>query len=207
MTGTEKPPQKEGSTEYTADDGKDVLFKSIKNSSDPHIRRYALYFLSQLKDQEHIGYFGALLRDPDKGVREQAMRALAASGQPGFDILSGLVGDSDWKVRYRACEALGLMHIKEALPLLVRALGDEKDHVRYMAAKSLGLIGEPDAELPLIDRINDENVFVRKMVAITLGKLGGKASVGALRKQLDIEHSGEVKKAILESISQIPIEP
>jgi HEAT repeat protein len=203
MTGTDKPSQKKGSTGYSADDGKDVLFKSIKNSSDPHIRRYATYFLGQLKDTEHLGYFAALLRDPDKGVREQAMRALAASGQPGFVILAGLVGDSDWKVRYRACESLGLMHNRDAVPYLVRALSDEKDHVRYMAAKSLGLIGEPDVEMPLIDRINDENDFVRKIIAVTLGKLGGKASVGALQKQLDIEQSAEVKKAILESISRI----
>jgi HEAT repeat protein len=203
MTGTDKSHQKEGRTGYSADDGKDVLFKAINNSDDPDIRRYATYFLGQLKDKEQIGYFAVLLRDPDKGVREQATIALAASGQPGFDMVSELINDSDWKVRYRACEALGLMHNRDAVPHLMNALSDEKDHVRYMAAKSLGLIGEPDAELPLIERINDENNFVRKIVAVSLGKLGGKASDAALRKQLDIEQSGEVKKAILESISQI----
>ena len=202
MTGTGKSPDK-GPKLPAPEDGKKALFGSIKNSSDPHVRRYATFFLGQLEGEEEITYLASLLRDSDKGVREQAMAALARSGQPGFAIISGLVTDPEWKVRYRACEALGLMRDINAVPLLIRALDDVKDHVRYMAAKSLGLIGDRRAEQPLIGRINDENKFVRKIVAGSLGKLGGNASVEALQKQLDTEQSDEVKKAISHSISQL----
>lgn len=202
MTGTGKSQEK-ASKLPAADDGKKALFGSIKSSTDPHVRRYATFFLGQLEDKEEIGSLAALLRDSDKGVREQATAALARSGQQGFAIISGLITDTDWKVRYRACEALGLMHEMNAVPFLIRALDDEKDHVRYMAAKSLGLIGDHHAIRALIGRINDENKFVRKIIAGSLGKLGGNASVEALQKQLGIEQSDEVKKAIRESISRI----
>lgn len=202
MTGTDESPKKNLPV-YSAEDGRKALYKSIENSSDPHVRRFATFFLGQMKNKEEIGYLGALLRDPDKGVREQATRALAESGQQGFDILSGLLRDKEWKVRYRACEALGMMQNRDAIPLLAAALDDEKDHVRYMAAKSLGMIGNQSAELPLIARINDENEFVRKSVAGSLGKLGGTASVDAFHKQLEFEQSGEVIKVIRGSISSI----
>ena len=205
MTESDKPPHTEPTkpTVYSGEDRKEVLYKSINNSSDPHIRRYATYFLGQLKGGREIGCLTALLRDPDKGVRKQAAIALASSGQEGFAVLSGLIDDPDWKVRYRVCEALGLMANRDALPLLAAALDDEKDHVRYMAAKSLGMLGEKDAERSLIPRLNDENVFVRKIVSVSLGKLGGKESAVALRKRLDTEQSEDVKNVILESIALI----
>ena len=202
MTESDKPSHKE-QTAYSGEDGKEVLFRSIENSSDPHIRRYATYFLGQMKGEKEVGYLAALLHDPDKGVRRQAAISLASSGQEAFAVLSGLIMDTDWKVRYRACEALGLMGNKDAVPLLVAALDDGKDHVRYMAAKSLGLLGERSAEGPLIQRIDDENIFVRKIVAISLGKIGGRASAEALKKRLENEPSEDVKKMIVGSISLI----
>ena len=78
MTETNKPQRKEP----TAEDGKEVLFRSVKNNSDPHIRQYATYFLGQMKGKEEIGCLAGLLRDPDKGVRRQAAIALASSGIP-----------------------------------------------------------------------------------------------------------------------------
>ena len=70
--------------------------------------------------------------------------------------------DPDWKVRYRAAEALGITGSKKAVPFLINSLDDPKDHVRYMAAKALGTLGSGDAEKALIARLGDENEFVRR---------------------------------------------
>jgi HEAT repeat protein len=156
----------------TLEDAKEGLFQSIKSSNDPHVRRYATFFLGQLKDKNEIGYLTALLRDPDKGVRAQAAMALAETGETAADQLISLLEDPDWKVRYRAAEALGLMHCQKAVPGLVISLEDEKDHVRYMAAKSLGEIGDSSVVQPLTRRLRDENEFVRKISAGALVKLG-----------------------------------
>lgn len=99
-----------------------------------------------------------------------------------------LLSDGDWKVRYRAAEALGLLGDGEAYaPPLVAALDDEKDHVRYMAAKGLGLLGDSRA-VGLLGRMrDDENEFVRRSAARSLGTIGGEDAVLALRKALEGE--------------------
>jgi HEAT repeat protein len=187
----------------TFEDAKEGLFRSIKSSDDPQVRRYATFFLGQLKDKEEIGYLAALLRDPDKGVREQATRALAGAGEPAAGQLIPLLEDTDWKVRYRAAEALGMMQNKKAVPLLIKALGDSKDHVRYMAVKSLGEIGENMAVQPVILGLKDENEFVRKSAAIALGKMGGQSAKEALSGGLIYEKSEAVRSSIRDAIALI----
>jgi HEAT repeat protein len=171
----------------TLEDAKEGLFRSIKSSDDPQVRRYATFFLGQLKDKNEIEYLTALLRDPDKGVREQATMAIVETGEPAVDLLIVLLDDPDWKVRYRAAEALGLMHSQKAVPCLISKLGDGNDHVRYMAAKSLGEIGDCSAEQPLIQRLGDDNEFVRRISTAALAKLGRTPAKGEPGKDPELK--------------------
>jgi HEAT repeat protein len=79
----------------------------------------------------------------------------------------------DWKIRYRAAEALGMIPGKSAVPALVNALEDEKDHVRYMAAKSLGKRRDGRAVAPLTACLKDENEYVRNAAAKALLMISG----------------------------------
>ncbi|MCP1663134.1 MAG: HEAT repeat domain-containing protein [Methanocalculus sp. MSAO_Arc1] len=103
------------------------------------------------------------LRDESKEVRNASTRVLASFGETALPGLAALLSDQWWVVRYRACEALGLMKRPEALPHLSAALSDEKDHVRYMAAKGLLLLGISSAVLDLRPLLEDENPYVRSM--------------------------------------------
>ena len=140
------------------------------------------------------------LSDRDKAVRAEAMHGLVAMGKPAVPACIVLLSDSDWKVRYRAAEALGLLGDGGAYAPLVAALDDEKDHVRYMVAKGLGLLGDSRAVERLGRMRDDENEFVRRSAARSLGTIGGEEAVVALREALEDETTDGVRATILEAL-------
>jgi len=113
------------------------------------------------------------LRNEDKNIRKDAAEILGAIGEEAIAPLAALLGDEWWVVRYRACEALGLMKETDAYPHLRAAVSDERDHVRYMAAKGLGRLAIPKAAEDLEPLLEDENPYVRKMAAESITRLRG----------------------------------
>ncbi|HUU76514.1 MAG TPA: HEAT repeat domain-containing protein [Methanoregulaceae archaeon] len=183
--------------------GKDVLVREGAGSSDPHVRGYALFMLGELKDPELLRYYVDRLRDPDKAVRAQAAAALAGLGEPALETLISLLNDQDWRIRYRAAEAIGLMKQAGGLHSLIEALSDEKDHVRYMAAKGLSQLKSQDAMGPLTDALSDSNEFVRTMAAKALVSIGGRETRNVLEKACRDEKDPQVKQVMEELIAQM----
>lgn len=153
-------------------------------------------------DEHDLQTLLARLSDPEKEVRAEAMHGLVRIGKPAVPACITLLQEDDWKVRYRAAEALGLIGDDGAYTPLIAALDDGKDHVRYMAAKGLGLLGDPHAVAHLTRMQRDENEFVRRIAARSLGMLGGEEAVEALRAALEIETTGGVREAILSALSE-----
>jgi HEAT repeat protein len=178
------------------DRGREVLKRSAVECPDPHTRRYAILLLSREKDPDLLPVYVAGLKDGDKGVREQSARALADIGDPASAVLMDLIRDKEWRVRYRAAEAFGLMAASPGTPVLIKVLHDEKDHVRYMAAKSLGLIGDPASLEPLIERLSDDNEFVRRIAAVSLAKIGLPRARSAITMAMEKERDPEVREAM-----------
>lgn len=178
------------------DRGRDVLKRSAVECPDPHARRYAILLLSREKDPDLLPVFVAGLKDGNKGVREQAARAMAELGDPAVEPLMDLLKDKEWRVRYRAAEAFGLMGYSPGTPVLIEALKDDKDHVRYMAAKALGLIGDPASLEPLIERLGDDNPFVRRIAAVSLSKIGLPRARSAITMAMEKEKDPEVREAM-----------
>lgn len=147
------------------DKGNEGLKRSVLESPDPHIRRYAVFLLGAERDPALIGALAAALDDPDKGVRAQAAVSLGETGAAAESTLVQLLGNENWRVRYRAAEALGMIPGRRNNPALIQALGDEKDHVRYMAAKALGACGDMHALASLVTCLQDENEYVRSAAA------------------------------------------
>ncbi len=143
------------------------------------------------------------LADPDKAVRAEAMQGLVAIGRPAVPACIALLQNADWRVRYRAAEALGLIGDAAAYAPLTAALGDEKDHVRYMAAKGLGLLGDPGAVSHLAAVQRDSNEFVRRSAAGSLGRIGGEEAIRALRAALADETADGVREAILAALHDV----
>jgi HEAT repeat protein len=176
--------------------GNEGLSYAVLNSPDPHIRRYSVLLLGSEQDPNNIDILVKALSDRDKGVREQAAKALGEVGKPAVPRLTMLNNHADWKVRYRAAEALGMIPETDSLSALVQFLDDEKDHVRYMAAKSLGKLRAIEAVEPLIRSLKDENEFVRKVAAESLGAIGGDPAKKALEEAEIRERSPRVIAAI-----------
>jgi HEAT repeat protein len=137
---------------------------------DPLTRKHAIYLLSMSRNPDDIDTFVRGLRDPEKAVRGQAARALADLGEPALQTLIFLLADPDWKVRYRAAEALGVMKRVEPRDTLRERLTDENDHVRYMAVKALGGIGDHSDREAVRACLQDKNPYVRKMARTVLGE-------------------------------------
>jgi len=141
-------------------------------AEDPLTRKHAIYLLGTTRNPDCVAIFIKALRDPEKAIRAQATLALAIIGEPARDRLIVLLEDHDWKVRYRAAEALGMMVEKRAVRPLIERLSDEKDHVRYIAVKSLGEICPEDAIKSIEPLLNDENPYVRRMADSVIRRLG-----------------------------------
>jgi FOG: HEAT repeat len=187
---------------YGADLGEEALVQAFEESADPGVKIYSLVFMGKMKDLKFMPLFVRAFHDSDKQVRLQATIALAALGEPAVPELLILLWDDDWKVRYRAAEALGLIRSRYAILPLVKALDDQKDHVRYMAAKSLGETGDRSATEPLISRLNDENEYVRRITVVSLLKLGGSAGVEAIRTAYEHESSEQVRNAMKDALAE-----
>jgi len=147
-----------------------VLATRALSDDDPLTRKHAIYLLSLTQNPEDIDIFTKALKDPEKEVRSQATRALAHMGEPALKELLSLLKDPDWRVRYRAAEALGLMKIREAGIPLIECLSDDNDHVRYMAVKALGQLGDDEILEAVKPCLQDNNPYVRGIAASILGQ-------------------------------------
>ncbi len=179
----------------------ELLVEQATQSGDPHVRRYALFVLGRTGDPRLKELFLSALRDTDKACRAQAAAALIGLGDTIVPDLVSLLSDPDWRVRYRAAEALGEIGNRASAGALVRALSDKKDHVRYMAAKGLGRTGNSGAVPALVGCLEDENPYVRKAAVLSLGKLGNSLIRDVVRKHLDREGTDFVREAIRNVLS------
>jgi len=180
-----------------------MLEREARASPDPHVRGYSLYLLGAEKDASKKSLFLTALRDADKGVRGQAARALAGLCEEAVPDLLHLLEDKEWRIRYRAAEALGMSGSVNAAAGLIRALTDEKDHVRYMAAKSLGLMGVQSAITPLIASLSDKNEYVRRMAAHSLEKIGGEQAEIEIRRAVAEAPAGAVRDTLKKMLDKM----
>ncbi len=185
------------------DGGIRVLEITARQDPDPRMRQYACFLIGTLGGPAAAQILIDALRDPEKPVRAQAARALGSAGGESLPILIPLLSDQDWKVRYRVCEAIGLINSNQSFGPLVGALADERDHVRYMAAKGLGQLGDKAATASIARLLSDENLFVRKAAASALGCIGGNTAYTCLNLALTREQSDIVIKSIKEALKEI----
>lgn len=123
----------------------------------------------------------------DKAVRNLAAIKIAGFGEEALPLVTPLLDDASWVIRYRACEILGRISSDESYASLCTMLDDKKDHVRYMAVKGLGLSGRSEAVSLITPMLKDENNFVRRISVIMLGELSVDEGLAALREHAKVE--------------------
>ena len=132
-----------------------------------------------------------LLRDlnpPAPAVlREATATAPAVFALPAPSDLTGLLEDSDARVRARAALAIGRVGLREGMTALTRGLSDPDVQVRQTSAFALGLIGEPEARPALQKALDDPSPIVQGRAAEALGLIGDRSDaevVAALVRRL-----------------------
>jgi len=151
----------------------------------------------------------AQLKSPDRGVREQATRALLKIGPPAVPGLVALLeGSKDTQVRLavlHAFERLG-PNAKGAVPALIVVLKTGDADERGDAVEALSRIGPgARAAIPaLLEALKDQDQSVRAGSAAALGDIGGAAGrVTPALMQALTDKSDSVRSAAAASLGQL----
>ena len=138
----------------------DSLIRALDDKS-PGIRRGAMEVLGQIGNTKAIAPIITELNDPERLVRIEAVRSLAALGVPAIAPLMQVFREGDIRSRTSAMEALWMLGQPATTPLIM-VLKDEQVDVRKRAVLLLGEIGDQKAVDHLTGMLTDENPVVRK---------------------------------------------
>lgn len=140
------------------------------------------------------------LRNPKKEFRAECITQIIQYKGEAVPVLIPLLHDTDWRVRYRAAEALGLIDDTKSVPSLIETCSDEKDHVRYMAAKSLGLLRTSAAVSVLISLLTDNHPYTRGIAAEGLAAIGDIIGKSKIQSALQRESDPAIKERMIQSL-------
>jgi hypothetical protein len=121
------------------------------------------------------------LKDPDREVRRNAVRALAGFDSPRIvEPMIAVLKDEDVELRKHAANALARHGDERAVPALIASLKDPDPSVRAYAARALGAVGDARAVDPLTAALKDEHAAVRRTAIRALGAIAdGKGPRGS----------------------------
>ncbi len=136
------------------------LIAALSNQN-PGIRKEAASVLGQIGNTTAIPALIETLADPDRTVRIDVVKALAALGVPAIAPLMQVFREGDVRTRTGAMEALWMLGQPATTPLIM-VLKDDQSDVRKRAALLLGEIGDQKAVDHLTGLLSDENVSVRR---------------------------------------------
>ena len=170
------------------------------NAAEIEERRDAVMRLGALRRVEASRAVVAALSDSAAIVRvAAAVAVLSLPAEESTPVLIPLLNDKDRFVRQEVAYALGSLHNRRAVAVLVERLrSDKEDGVRGAAAVALGKIGDEEAVVALAQvvspasgspraerkRKTKENVFVLRAAAHALGEIKSRAAVPALIEAL-----------------------
>src|SRR5678815_3580228 len=139
------------------------------------IREEAAVTLGTFRDPRAVLPLVSLLRDTDRAVREAAIGALTAIGEPSVPVLGLCLSDPQPEVQEAASSVLALIADERVLIPLIDALGNQDWIVRMHAAKALGRLKDVRAIEPLVPLLQDKVKAVREEATIALAEIGDAA--------------------------------
>jgi aminopeptidase N len=191
-----------------ADDALEILAKatSVKN---PKARRAVMSALGAFRDKKaFLALKPHARRDASYLVEAEAARSLGRTREPGaFADLKAMVGRKSWGdvVRIGVLDGLSALRDEQAVPIAL-------EHSRYghpargrrAALSALATLGEgrrvrEHLELELADK--DPHLRIEAVHALVV--LGDTKARGALRRALDKELDGRVKRRLREALREL----
>jgi len=136
------------------------------------IREEAATMLGTLRDRRAVVPLVSVLRDGDRAVRDAAIAALLAIGEPAVTTLGVCLSDPVLTVQELASSVLATIADARVLAPLMAALKSPDWIVRMHAAKALGRIQNPDAVAPLVPLLQDSVKAVREETSTALAAIG-----------------------------------
>ncbi|HVF21822.1 MAG TPA: HEAT repeat domain-containing protein, partial [Pyrinomonadaceae bacterium] len=185
------------------------LASLVRNESeDKKLRRSAVHSIGESHDRGTLATLKSLyeeVKDPE--VRRSVISAAGHSDeeQLAFPFLLGVAkNDADWESRRTAVRQLGHFQRDDAVDELGRIFASESNlDIKKAALRSLAETKSAKAQARLLEVARtDTNAELRKQAIRVLGERG-EAAVDDLLKLFDSEQSAEVKRAVLQSLSEI----
>ena len=185
------------------------LASLVRNESeDKKLRRSAAHSIGESHDRGTLATLKSLyeeLKDPE--VRRSVISAAGHSDeeQLAFPFLLGVAKtDADWESRRSAVRQLGHFQRDDTVDELGRIFTSESNlEIKKAALRSLAETKSAKAQARLLEVARtDTNAELRKQAIRVLGERGEPA-IDDLLKLFDSEQSTEVRRAVLQSLSEI----
>jgi HEAT repeat protein len=185
------------------------LASLVRNDSeDKKIRRSAAHSIGESHDRGTMATLKSLydeVKDPE--VHRSVISAAANSDErePAFAFLLGVAKtDADWESRRTAVRRLGDFQRDDAVDEVMKIYASDANiEVKRSALRALADTKSPKAQPRLLEVArNDPNADLRKQAVRVLSERG-EAAVDDLLRLFDSEQSLDVRRAALQSLSEI----
>ena len=148
-----------------------LIEHATANGDSIRLQYITAQILGQIGDRRSKPFLKERIRNQNRDVREQAVRALGQLADPRINptLEEILARDQVPEVRGAAAWSLGNLRDTSAVPSLVRALNDSVAPVRQQALAALQFLWTPAAETATIAALKGEDGNVRYIAAQLLG--------------------------------------
>ena len=186
------------------------LASLVRNDAEEKkLRRSAAHAIGQSKDRGAVSTLQGLYESvKDVEVRRAVISAVGNSvheAQPAFAFLVAIAkNDADAESRRVAVRRLGHLQREDAVDELMKIFAsDPQLDVKRSALRSLAETKSPRAQARLLEVARtDSHPELRKQAIRVLGERG-EAAVDDLLKLFEAEQTPDVKRAVLQSLSEI----
>ncbi len=179
------------------------------DEEDKKLRRSAAHAIGQSRDRGSVATLQGLYESvKDVEVRRSLISAVGNSiheQQPAYTFLLAVAkNDADWESRRQAVRQLGNFKREDAVDELMKIYAsDAQLDVKRAALRSLAETKNARAQARLMEVARTEqNAELRKQ-AIRVVSERGEAAVDDLLKLFDAEQNTDVKRSVLQSLSDI----
>ena len=185
------------------------LASLVRNDAeDKKIRRSAAHAIGQSRERGTVATLQGLFESvKDVEVRRSVISAVGNSidEQPAFAFLLTIAkNDADWESRRTAVRQLGHFQREDTAEELMKIYNNDANiEVKRAALRSLAETKHPRAGTRLVEIARtDTNPELRKTAIRVMGERG-EAAVDDLFKLFDSEQVPDVRRAVLQSLSEI----
>lgn len=130
--------------------------------------------------------------DSNSNLRAYAIASLRLGGEKVVPSLIELMNDQNERVRFQACQSLGLIGDNRAVEPLIAKIDDKGSYERMIVIEALGIMGDKTAVKPLINVLNERGPFDEPTTAAlyaakALAEIGDKTAVESLKRAIEDE--------------------